>query len=102
MLKNIGKYCTDRAEVCLQAHLRFVNIPCPMLISIGKYCANRAEVCRKAHLHLVNSPCPMLISIGKYCADCVEVNAFKSNLDLHLSESDWCGLVVRFWLRYLN
>ena len=32
----------------------------------------------------------------------VSMTIFKSDLDLHLSDSDWCGLVVRFWLSYLN
>ena len=32
----------------------------------------------------------------------VNVIIFKSYLDLHLSESDWCRFVVRFWLSYLN
>ena len=32
----------------------------------------------------------------------VKTIIFKSDLDLHLSDSDWCGLVVRFWLNHLH
>ena len=30
----------------------------------------------------------------------MNVIIFKSYLDLHLSESDWCRFVVRFWQSY--
>ena len=32
----------------------------------------------------------------------VNMIIFKSDLDLYLSESDWCRFVVRFWLSNLN
>ena len=39
---------------------------------------------------------------SKRISSSVNMTIFKSDLDLHLSDSDWCGLVVRFWLSYLN
>ena len=32
----------------------------------------------------------------------VNITTFKSNLDMHLSESDWCGFVVEFGLTDLT
>ena len=32
----------------------------------------------------------------------VNMTVSKSDLDLHLSESDWCRLVIRFWLSYFG
>ena len=30
----------------------------------------------------------------------VNMIIFKSDLDLYLSESDWCRFVIRFWLNH--
>ena len=71
------------------------------LRSIGNYCADRAEVCPNANLHVVNT-----VQIAWRCVaqqtSVANMIIFRSYLDLHLSESDWCRIVVRFWLSYLD
>jgi hypothetical protein len=42
------------------------------------------------HPRLFNAPCCYIVRLkGAF---------YKPDLDPHLSESDWCGSVVRFWL----
>ena len=54
--------------------------------------ANQSERRFGTHLH------PILLSSGRRV--CPKVNSAKLYLDSHLSESDWCGLVVQFGPAY--
>ena len=106
------KYCSHRVEMCRGAHLRLVIIlyiaedasrsPCPDMFYVSVCCtvfAAPAEFqCKIPKFLDGQKSC-----IASHCTfSDVNMVIFKSYLDLHLSESDWCGFVVQFGLSDLS